>query len=131
MIEPKDLTHEEAITEVIALRREVEMLRREKKARIYYQDLVYKACSRIDGAIGGTTVCGTLETPDRDFEERLDKTIKAKRLKWRTDYPPLKTTVLMAYLDGIVSMHWIYRGFEMQLGCKWLPVSELLEAIEG
>lgn len=47
---------------------------REKQARTYYQDLVYHACNMLDGLLGGTTLCGTLETPERaNFKERCDE----------------------------------------------------------
>ena len=65
------------------LQEKVAELEREKKARIYYQDLVYKTCLALDCKLGGTTVCGTLETPDRDFEERLEKSIQVRTCDWK------------------------------------------------
>ena len=48
----------------------------EKERRVYYQDLVYKAANRIDGALGGTTITGTAEHPSDNFIERLEELIK-------------------------------------------------------
>ena len=52
------------------------ILNREKQRRIYYQDLVYSICNKIDARIGGTTITGTIERPlDSDVLERLDSAL--------------------------------------------------------
>lgn len=50
----------------------------EHQRRIYYQDIVYKVCDLIDRKLGGRTVCGTLETPNRDIIERLKKALRSQ-----------------------------------------------------
>lgn len=63
---------------------------REKKARIYYQDMVYYACGMLDGMLGGYTVCGTLETKEgSDFKQRC-REATAGIAKVRTDVIELK-----------------------------------------
>lgn len=67
-------------------REELDKLRREFNARIYYQDIVYHVCNvldRIDGKrVGGGLVCGTLETPTQEVQERMDKLLaKASALR--------------------------------------------------
>lgn len=78
---------------------EIESLRREKKAREYYQEIVYHICQvldRIDGKEPGHgVVCGTLETPSTEVQERMDKLVEDfKRLKYN------KTTAFAVERDA-------------------------------
>jgi hypothetical protein len=48
-------------------------LKREKDARVYYQDLVYHACNVLDAVFGGKTIAGTHETTDgANFKDRCN-----------------------------------------------------------
>ncbi len=62
---------------------EVERLQREKKARCYYQNIIYEVCSVLDAierrhiSHGDGIVCGTLETPETEVEQAMGR-IKAQ-----------------------------------------------------
>ena len=67
---------------------EIERLQREKQARIYYQNIVYRVCTLLDAIEGRCVqhgkgiVCGTLETPEAEVEEAMERTkTKIERLK--------------------------------------------------
>jgi hypothetical protein len=64
----------------------IDELLREKKAREYYQKIVYHVCQvldQIDGKKPGRgIVCGTLETPSKEVQERMDEI--ESQLKWRS-----------------------------------------------
>lgn len=49
--------------------------RNEKDRRIYYQDIVYYVCNKLDKIFGGThvTVCGSWAEPSTEVQERMDK----------------------------------------------------------
>jgi len=55
---------------------EIESLRREKKARMYYQEIVYHVCNVLDRIYGKKpghgVVCGTLETPEDETQKVMD-----------------------------------------------------------
>lgn len=64
---------------------EIASLQREKDARIYYQDIVYKVCMFLDAiesrsvAAGEGVVCGTLETPSTEVQEAMDRLYQKSR----------------------------------------------------
>lgn len=49
----------------------------EKQRRVYYQSIVYDICNLIDKANGSRpgcgTVCGTVEHPSREVQEKLER----------------------------------------------------------
>ena len=63
------------------LRDENERLQREKDARVYYQSIVYAVCSALDAIDGNSIacatgiVCGTLETPSAEVEDRMKRLV--------------------------------------------------------
>ena len=50
---------------------ELTSLRREKDARIYYQDIVYVVCNWLDAFLSQQTICGTLETPNTGVQDGM------------------------------------------------------------
>lgn len=62
---------------------EIAKLQREKQARVYYQNIVYKVCTALDAIEGRRIehgegiVCGTLETPETEVQQAMERT-KAK-----------------------------------------------------
>jgi hypothetical protein len=44
----------------------------EKRRRVYYQNIVYDVCNRLDAVLGGKTVCGTVDSPTTQVVERLN-----------------------------------------------------------
>ena len=74
--EPFPARPQELITARLTIQQqaaEIERLKREKAARVYYQDIVYAVCNLIDryrdGA--GVVVCGTVESPCDDVQRSL------------------------------------------------------------
>ncbi len=65
--------------------RHIQSLQREKDARIYYQNIVYAVCSALDWIDDKTVtngtgiVCGTLETPTTEVQDRMKKLVE----EWR------------------------------------------------
>ena len=65
--------------ERLACAAEVERLQREKQARIYYQNIVYDVCTTLDAIErrnirhGKGIVCGTLETPEAEVQEAIQR----------------------------------------------------------
>ena len=48
----------------------------EKRRRVYYQDIVYAVCNRLDKVAFGTTVCGSWAEPSTNVQDRLDDAIQ-------------------------------------------------------
>ena len=48
----------------------------EKRRRVYYQDIVYAVCNRLDKVTPGTTVCGSWAEPSTNVQDRLDDVIQ-------------------------------------------------------
>ena len=48
----------------------------EKRRRVYYQDIVYAVCNRLDKVSPGTTVCGSWAEPSTNVQDRLDDAIQ-------------------------------------------------------
>jgi hypothetical protein len=54
----------------------------EKKRRVYYQDIVYAVCARLDQIDGRQVtngegiVCGTVETPSTEVQQRMERLVK-------------------------------------------------------
>jgi len=48
----------------------------EKRRRVYYQDIVYAVCNRLDKVAFGTTVCGSWAEPSTNVQDRLDDVIQ-------------------------------------------------------
>jgi hypothetical protein len=61
--------------EIQALKDEVERLKREKDARVYYQNIVYAVCIVLDQIKhkkpGDGIVCGTLESPSTEVQDGM------------------------------------------------------------
>ena len=47
----------------------------EKQRRVYYQDIVYHVCNALDKAFPGKTVCGTVEQPSDEVQQRIDSLV--------------------------------------------------------
>jgi hypothetical protein len=83
---------------------EVKRLQREKQARVYYQNIVYKVCTLLDAIEGRCIehgkgiVCGTLETPETEVEEAMERT-KAKIERLQAVVHKLRT-----YLRGVLEV---------------------------
>lgn len=86
MDEIEKLLTDTLATEVRQLKAEIERLRREKDARVYYQNIVYAVCNvidEIDGAKPGAgIVCGTLEAPSDEVQLRMQVLVgEVRRLR--------------------------------------------------
>ena len=46
-------------------------LESEKQRRIYYQDIVYAVCTSLDAMLPGRAVCGTIDDPSTDVQDRM------------------------------------------------------------
>lgn len=44
---------------------------KEKQRRVYYQDIAYSVCNQIDRVFTPNTVCGTVDTPTTQVQERM------------------------------------------------------------
>ncbi len=71
---------------------EIDRLQREKDARVYYQDIVYVVCNALDSIKGRDitkgqgVVCGTLEIPSTEVQERMEQMLsEIKRLRRELD----------------------------------------------
>ena len=51
--------------------REIERMKREKDARVYYQGIVYAVCNEIDQISGTRLVCGTPAEPSTEVQEAM------------------------------------------------------------
>jgi hypothetical protein len=81
----------------------------ETSRRIYYQNLVYHACNVIDRILGGhRTVCGTLDTPVRDFEDRLNM-VETMVVATRAENARLRAWV--ADLQSGMYVNCVYCGY--------------------
>ena len=49
---------------------------KEKRRRVYYQDIVYAVCNRLDRVTPGTTVCGSWAEPSTQVQDRMDDVIQ-------------------------------------------------------
>lgn len=47
----------------------------EKRRRIYYQDIVYAVCNKLDRVYTPPCVCGTVDTPTTQVQDRLESLI--------------------------------------------------------
>ena len=69
-------TVEKLETDLAAKDKRIGELEREKDARIYYQNIVYHACNVLDRIEnkkpGAGIVCGTLESPSNEVQEKMD-----------------------------------------------------------
>lgn len=95
MDEIEKLLTDTLAAEVRKLKAEVKRLRREKDARVYYQNIVYAVCraiDEIDGAKPGTgIVCGTLETPSDQVPRRMQALVdEVRRYKPEGVFIPIK-----------------------------------------
>ena len=48
-------------------------MRTEKERRIYYQDIVYVVCNIIDQELGTKLVCGTVDEPSTEVQDKLSE----------------------------------------------------------
>jgi len=67
----------------------------EQRHRVYYQNIVYDVCNRLDAVLGGKTVCGTADSPTTQVVERLAEVIERGRGEPHED--PRRT----AYVAGL------------------------------
>lgn len=54
----------------------------EKQRRVYYQNIVYDVCNRLDAVLGGKTVCGTVDSPTTAVVERLNECLQSDWRLW-------------------------------------------------
>jgi hypothetical protein len=56
----------------------------EKARRIYYQNIVYDVCNEMDKTfMGSRTVCGTVEEPSMQVQQRVSTLVCANREKYK------------------------------------------------
>ncbi len=48
----------------------------EKRRRVYYQDIVYAVCNKLDRVYVPKCVCGTVDSPTTQVQERLESLIE-------------------------------------------------------
>ena len=89
---------------------ELARLRREKDARIYYQDIVYVVCNWLDAMLTQQTICGTLETPSQGVQDgmklvaaKLDELARLRRYRLPDGEETSSVKAFIADLRGLAN----------------------------
>ena len=104
----------------------------EKRYRIYYQDIVYAVCNRLDAATGRKpgvgVVCGTADNPTTEVQEALDELL-AKRKTALAAEPSGLREELLAYItahDEGYSCRWM-----RERGIEWVGQTSDIRGIKS
>lgn len=134
MDEIEKLLTDTLATEVRQLKAEIERLRREKDARVYYQNIVYAVCNvidEIDGAKPGIgIVCGTLERPSDEVQKRMQVLVgEVRRLRTRLREQTDETQRAGERIDAAICDALAHLGIDISDRVGTTPIEQIVGGV--